>query len=134
MWDCEEFVKEYEKKLEERNKQAVIEYNKKVMLEIEEMKKQKAEQTKIRETAIKKSVSEKRARGEIISPFVKQHLEGRILTARWALALAMAMTLLFKGFWALWIVFIAIYIYEIKRYKREALEADLMSWEKGDKK
>ena len=46
----------------------------------------------------------------------------------------MAMTLLFKGFWALWIVFIAIYIYEIKRYKREALEADLMSWEKGDKK
>ena len=134
MWDCEEFVKEYEKKLEERNKQAAIEYNKKVMLEIEEMKKQKAEQTKIRETAIKKSVSEKRARGEIISPFVKQHLESRILTARWALALAMAMTLLFKGFWALWIVFIAIYIYEIKRYKREALEADLMSWEKGDKK
>lgn len=131
MWDCEEFVKEYEKKLEERNKQAAIEYNKKVMLEIEEIEKQKAEQENNYGISIDKYVEEKRVQGEIVDEFVEKHLEARIATARWALALAMAMTLLFKGFWALWIIFIAIYIYKVKCYKSEALEADLSKNERG---
>jgi hypothetical protein len=58
-------------------------------------------------------------------------LEGKITVARWALALAMGMTLLFKGFWALWILFILLYNWEVKRLKKEALEADM---KRGKKK
>lgn len=134
MWDYEEFVKEYQEKLEERNKQAAIKYNKEVMLEIEEIKKQKAEQEKNYGTTINKYVEEKRVRGEIVNEFVERNLEARITAARWGLALAMAATLLFKGFWALWIVFIAIYIYKVKQYKREALEVDLSENKRGVKK
>jgi hypothetical protein len=82
-------------------------------------------------SAIRKREAELRARGEITSTFIKQNLEGKITVARWALALAMGMTLLFKGFWALWILFILLYNWEVKRLKKEALETDM---KRGKKK
>ena len=82
-------------------------------------------------SAIRKREAELRARGEITNTFIKQNLEGKITVARWALALAMGMTLLFKGFWALWILFILLYNWEVKRIKKEALETDM---KRGKKK
>ena len=107
--DIEQLLVDYKEKFE---KQKVYE---KIRLEKEQ----------VIGSAIRKYEQEARARGEITNTFIKQHLEAKIKAARWALALAMAMTLLFKGFWALWIVFILLYNWEVKRFKKEALEADL---------
>lgn len=135
MLDCEEFVKECQDKITENNKKRIQEHNAKIMLEIEAREKKKREQEEqCNKNTVEKFVAEKRVQNEIISPCIEQNLNARITTARWALALAMAVTLLFKGFWALWIIFIAIYVYEIRRYKREALEADIQYWERGRKK
>lgn len=82
-------------------------------------------------SALRKYEIEARAHGEIISPFIREHLKAKITAARWMLALAMAMTLLLKGQWALWIVFIIIYNCEVKKLKEEALEADM---KRGKKK
>lgn len=132
MSNYDELVKKYEEKFEEEKKQKIIEHNQQVMTEIKEREKIIEEHKNNRQTIIKNNVSKMRAEGQIINPFIKNQLEGQIKTARWALVVTMAITLLFKGFWAMWIIFIIIYIYEVKRYKREALEADLMPWEKGD--
>jgi hypothetical protein len=132
MSNYDELVKKYEEKFEEEKKQKIIEHNQQVMTEIKEREKIIEEHKNNRQTIIKNNVSKMRAEGQIINPFIKNQLEGQIKTARWTLVVTMAITLLFKGFWAMWIIFIIIYIYEVKRYKREALEADLMPWEKGD--
>jgi hypothetical protein len=132
MSNYDELVKKYEEKFEEEKKQKIIKHNQQVMTEIKEREKIIEEHKNNRQTIIKNNVSKMRAEGQIINPFIKNQLEGQIKTARWALVVTMAITLLFKGFWAMWIIFIIIYIYEVKRYKREALEADLMPWEKGD--
>jgi dephospho-CoA kinase len=132
MSNYDELVKKYEEKFEEEKKQKINEHNQQVMTEIKEREKIIEEHKNNRQTIIKNNVSKMRAEGQIINPFIKNQLEGQIKTARWTLVVTMAITLLFKGFWAMWIIFIIIYIYEVKRYKREALEADLMPWEKGD--
>lgn len=82
-------------------------------------------------SALRKYEQEARVRGEVINPFIKQNLEGKISVARWVLALAMGMTLLFKGFWVLWILFIILYNWEVKRLKKDALEKDM---KRGKKK
>lgn len=64
------------------------------------------------------------ANGEIFCPFIKQHLDGKITIARWALAICMALTLLFKGFWAIWLVLIALYFLGVEREKNISLEYD----------
>ena len=81
-------------------------------------------------SAIKKWTEEAIANGKLINPFIEQYMEARISCARWALALAMAMTVLVRGGIALWIVFILIYRTEVKRYKKEAWEAQLKELKK----
>lgn len=68
------------------------------------------------------------ARGELSGPFSQQYLDGQISAARWVLAIGIIMTALFKGQWALWILFIIIYKVYVKNIKEEALEADKKRW------
>lgn len=74
--------------------------------------------------ALNKWVEEQEAKGEIINPFIKQHLEAKIITARWSLAIGIAVTFLFKGQWILWIVFVCMYCLYVNKAKKEAIEAD----------
>jgi hypothetical protein len=126
LWSYNEdlYTEEFRKQLREERQKALQER----LVRINEEEK---EQDLVIGSKIRKSVAEARTRGEIISPFIKQNLEGKITAARWALALAMGVTLLFKGFWALWILFIILYNWEVKRLKKEALEADM---KRGKKK
>lgn len=119
--------KEFEEKWREEQKKA----NQERLDKINREKRECPKEEQIIGSALRKYEQEARAKGEIINPFIQQHLEGKITAARWALALAMGMTLLFKGFWALWILFILLYNWEVKRFKKEALEADL---KRGKKK
>lgn len=126
----EKYTKEYQIKCREEQQRRHNELMKELNKQKEKEEKQEKEQ-QIIGSAIRKYEEEKRAQGEIVDPFIKQHLKGKITVARWALALAMGMTLLFKGFWALWILFIIIYNLEVKRLKKEALEKDM---KRGNKK
>ena len=135
MMDYKEYLeseeyKEMTRRIEEEAKikeqERAIEYSKKVAEEIEK-RKQAAQQIPVEKRpgyVIDKQIAEARARGEITSPFIREHLKAKITAARWALALSMAMTLLFKGQWMLWIVFIITYICSVKRFKKDALKAD----------
>lgn len=76
-------------------------------------------------SALRKYEREARARGEILNPFIKQHLEAKIFAARLTLALSMAMTFLFKGQWILWIIFIIQYNVYVAKENAKALEEDL---------
>ncbi len=82
---------------------------------------------------LNKFIEDQHSQGNIVDPFIKQYLEGRITAARWILAIAMAITLLFKGFWALWIVFILLYKWEVKRIKEEAFKTDLKRGTKNER-
>jgi hypothetical protein len=123
----EKFTKEYQIQCREEQQKRYNEYLERRAIQEKEEEKER----QIREAAIRKFEEERRVRGEILNPFIKQNLKAKITAARWALALAMGMTLLFKGFWALWILFILLYNWEVKRFKKEALEADL---KRGKKK
>ena len=68
---------------------------------------------------------EARAKGEIINPFIKQYLEAKIYAAKLILAIAMVMTILFKGRLFIWIVFIIMYSIYVVKEKEKALQADL---------
>jgi hypothetical protein len=129
LWSYNEdrYTEEFCKQLREEQKKDIQESLEKLNKDAEETSKQE----QVVGSALRKREEEARARGEIMDPFIEQHLEGKITAARWALALAMGMTLLFKGFWALWILFILLYNWEVKRLKREALEADM---KRGKKK
>ena len=61
----------------------------------------------------------------IINPFIRQYLDGKIVIARWILALAMMATALFKWQWVLWIIFIAIYKAYVTEERRKAFEEDV---------
>jgi hypothetical protein len=64
------------------------------------------------------------ANGEFFNPFIEQHLKAQISAARWALALGMITTVLFKGQIMLWTAMIIYYVCYVKKAKREHLEAD----------
>lgn len=126
LWTYDEslYTEEFCEKLREERRKANQEI-------LDRIAKEEKEKEPVIGSTLHKYEAEARMRGEIISPFIKQHLEAKITAARWALALAMGMTLLFKGFWALWILFILLYNWEVKRLKKEALETDL---KRGQKK
>ncbi len=126
LWSYNEarYTEEFCKKLREEQKKDLQE-------RLDRINKEEAKQNPVIGSALRKHEQELRESGEIVDPFIGQHLEGKITAARWALALAMGMTLLFKGFWALWILFILLYNWEVKRLKKEALEADM---KRGKKK
>ena len=86
--------------------------------------KRRVEEQQIIGSALRKHEQEAIARGEIIDPFIKQHLQAKIKTARWALALGIAMTCLFKGQWAIWIVMIIIYFIYVNSEKDKAKKAE----------
>ena len=117
----EKYTKEYQLKCKEEQQKKYNDLMKKLAKEEEEA----TDQEQIIGSALRKYNQDAQARGEITSPFIEQNLKGKITVARWALALAMGMTFLFKGFWALWILFILLYNWEVKRLRKEALEADM---------
>ena len=117
----EKYTKEFQIQCREEQKKRYDDLMKRLAKEEEEAKNQDV----VIGSALRRYEQNARANGEITNVFIKQNLEGKITAARWALALAMGMTLLFKGFWALWILFILLYNWEVKRLKKEALEADL---------
>lgn len=117
----EKYTKEFQIQCREEQKKRYDDLMKRLAKEEEEAKNQDV----VIGSALRRYEQNARANGEITNVFIKQNLEGKITVARWALALAMGMTLLFKGFWALWILFILLYNWEVKRLKKEALEADL---------
>lgn len=117
----EKYTKEFQIQCREEQKKRYDDLMKRLAKEEEEAKNQDV----VIGSTLRRYEQNARANGEITNVFIKQNLEGKITVARWALALAMGMTLLFKGFWALWILFILLYNWEVKRLKKEALEADL---------
>lgn len=124
------YTEEFVKQLNEERRKA----NQELLDKIKKDNKESKKQQEIQRIATQKEMEEKWDRGEINNVFIKQHLEAKITAARWALALAMGMTLLFKGFWVLWILFILLYNWEVKRLKREALEADKRRKDFGKRK
>lgn len=123
--------KEFEMKWQEEQKRRDEKEARERLALIERLNKEAEKQNPVIGSAIRKYEQEARTKGEITNTFIKQNLDGKITVARWTLALAMGMTLLFKGFWALWILFILLYNWEVKRLKKEALEADM---KRGKKK
>lgn len=75
-------------------------------------------------SALRKYEQEAKAKGEIIDPFIKQHLKAKNKIARWTLLIGIAMTCLFKGQWAIWIVMIIIYFVYVNVEKDKAKKAD----------
>lgn len=126
LWSYNEnlYTEEFREKLREERRKASQEI-------LDRIAKEEIDKEQVIGSALHKYEQGARARGEIINPFIKQRLEAKITVARWALILAMGMTLLFKGFWVLWILFILLYNWEVKRLKKEALETDM---KRGKKK
>lgn len=124
MDEREEYINKIKQEIRERNKQEQIRENE----EFQARRRIKSE-TPSREVSpgytIDKLTKEKHARGEIIDVFIKQYLDGKIVIARWILALAMTGTILFKGQWVLWIIFIIIYKTYITTERQKALEEDI---------
>ena len=123
LWSYNEanYTEEFRKKIrEERAKdtQATLE-------RIAREKVDADQQQKVIGSAVNKYVRAKTANGEIVDAFIKKNLDAKISAARWALALAMGMTLLLKGFWVLWIIFIIIYNIKVKQWKKESVEYDM---------
>lgn len=126
----EKYTKEYQMKCKEEQQKRYDDLMERLVKEEEEETKNQEE---IIGSALRKYESEARIQGEIINPFIEQNLKGKITATRWLLALAMGMTLLFKGFWALWILFIILYSWEVKRLKKEALETDMKRGNKNER-
>lgn len=122
----EKYTKEYQIKCREDQ----IKKNNELKEKLEQYETNKSTEEQVIGSTLRKYREETRVRGEIFNPLIKQHLDFKLLTAKWALFLAMAMTCLFNGQLVLWIVFYLIYRTYVKTAKAEALENDL----KGDKK
>ena len=122
----EKYTKEYQIKCKEEQQRRHNE----LLVRLNKQEEEKKKEQQIIGSALRKHEEELRARGEIVNPFIRQRLEAKIKAARWFLALAMAMTLLFKGFWIIWIICILLYFFSVNRFKKEALEADLKSRKK----
>lgn len=120
----------YSKEFQIKHREEQLKKHKAIMKEYEQMKLEEEQQIIV----VQRAREAIWAHGEIIDPFIKQYLEGRITIARWILAIAMGVTLLFKGFWAMWIMFIFLYNWEVKHLKKEALEADKKRRDFGKKK
>lgn len=122
----DEFVKQLN---EERNKAA-----RELLKKLEQDEEERRKHREVENANIQKAMEDKWARGEINDVFIRQHMEAKITTARWALGLGMAMTFLFKGQWIIWIVFIIFYLAYVNKVKIEALEADRNRKDFGKKK
>ena len=126
MMDTEEYIKQLEQEIKERNKQKQIKAYEELMAKLakEQEEREKIPPQNKPGYAINKFVEEKHARGEIVDVFIQKYLDGKITTARWTLALAMAATFLFKRQWIYWIVFIVIYKIYVTVERKKAFEED----------
>lgn len=70
-----------------------------------------------------KTINDLISQNIIPNVFIRQHQQAQITVTRYVLALSMGVTLLFKGFWAFWIVFICLYKLEVRRINKEAWES-----------
>lgn len=113
-----EFTKEFQIKCREEQQKRYNEYLERVANE------KQPEPDPIIGSALHKYTEEAIARGEILNPFIEQHLEGKIQVARWTLALGIVITALFKGQWVLWILFIILYNVYVSQARQDALEKD----------
>lgn len=114
----EKYTKEFQIKFREEQQKKHNELMERLAKEDEERKKQ--EQLKRAALAEQTNTTEYR----ITNVFVRQYLEAKITAARWALALGIVMTALFKGQWVMWILFIVLYNLYVKQAKKDAEEAD----------
>ena len=126
----EKYTKEFQIKCREEQQKRPNE----LMERIAKEESERASKEQIIGSALRKSEAEAQAKGEIRDVFIKQHLEAKIITARWALALGMAATFLFKGQWLIWIAFIIIYFLYINGIKADAIEADKRRKDFGKRK
>lgn len=70
-------------------------------------------------------MDERRARGEIINPCIKNWLEAEITAARTALIIGIILTALIKGQIVLWVIMYIAYRGRVNKAKEEAREADM---------
>ena len=126
----EKYTKEFQIKCREEQQQH---YNE-LMEKLKKQEIEKAKQEQAKKVEIQKKQNEAWNRGDIHDVFIKQHLEAKIVAARWALVLGMAATLLFKGQWLIWIACIITYFLYINKIKADAIEADKKREEFGKKK
>ena len=129
MDNYEAYIDKLKQEIEERNKQKQIK-----AYEEFQAKRQAEQEKSLNESrqgyVIDKFVEEKHARGEIVDIFIQQHLDAKIVVARWVLVLAMAATALFKGQWALWIIFIVIYNIYVTKEREKAFKEDVRRHQK----
>ena len=132
LWSYNEalYTEEFCKQLREERHKATQE----LLAKLAKEKEERNNQEQVIGSALRKYEQEARARNDIISPFIKQHMEAKITIARWALGLGMAMTFLFKGQWLAWIVFIIMYFLYVNKIKADAIEADKRRKDFGKKK
>lgn len=115
--------KQYSKEFQMHARKKAEEFAKKVE-EDQKRYEEKQKNSKIG-SSIKQWEQEQRAQGKIVNPLIQQHLDAKISEARWELAIGMALTLLIKGQWAIWIILIIFYNVHVSKLKKEALEYDL---------
>ena len=63
--------------------------------------------------------------GNIVDPFIKEYLKGQIAAERLKLLIGMALTILFKHQWVLWIILIVMHIYKTDKLRTEAQKIDI---------
>ena len=73
---------------------------------------------------LQKEMNTRQAQCEIISPFVRNWLEGEIAAARIALIVGMILTALIKGQIVLWAIMYIAYRGRVKKAKQDAIKAD----------
>ena len=114
IWDND---KEYSKEFQEYARKEAENFAKQVEDNREKIKRQQAQMSRIKQPYDK---------GQYINNyFAKQYLESKILAAKWMLGLGMAITLLFKWQWILWIIFIIAYNIYVKTLRKQMLERDM---------
>lgn len=124
MQDYDEFVKQYKEQIATREREKQRDNYNKLMEKLAQENDVNEQKDQIVRSTLRKYEKEAKSNGEITNVFIKQHLEAKIIAARWMLGLGMAMTLLFKGQWFLWIIFIIIYLLYVRKIKAEALNSD----------
>ena len=108
--------------------------NQAILDKIKEREQERKKQQEINNINIQKEMEANWDSGKINNVFIRQHLEAKIVAARWMLGLGMAATLLFKGQWLLWIVLIIMHSLYVNKITADAIEADKRRKDFGKKR
>lgn len=124
----------FEEKWKEKQRQEQLEKYNTLIEHLAKEKENKVRQEQIVGSALCKYEAEAKTKGKIMDHFIERHLEAKIIAARWALALGVAATFLFKGQWLMWIAFTITYFLYVNKLKADAIEADKRRKDFGKKK